>query len=406
MIEMKSSFRALLASSLFSLTALSGCSLLGISPGGAADPRAFGARPTGYVYSTLYAKNKVLEINSVQSRVDNEPIDVPNGPRSLAMDPRDRNLFLYVVCELGNTVAVVDRRNRLVNRTINVGNAPYAMAITPNGTRGFVTNQNDNTVSVIDIGTNTVLQTIALANAVVNTGAPTTGVPVSNIPAQLKPRGIATNAAGTMVYVACAGGALAILQGTPPASTAGASQAGIGVPSTAGNYVVKTVLPIVGSVAPLNVAVATIGTADLVYITDPLANRVFFMNGADPAALPVGREVAGAPYDLAVGRNVTTGTPDSVYVSLEQRNALQTFSATDLSPRNEAVRVEGSQPQYVEVSSLGTEVYVSLAGSNNISVFGRTGSTLSVPQVFNLQQLNPAYIAPTGDIALGGFLSQ
>jgi len=103
-----------------------------------------------------------------------------------------------------------------------------------------------------------------------------------------------------------------------------------------------------------------------------------------------------------VGRN-PSGTADSVYVTLETLDALQVFGL-DLSQRNPAYRVEGRQPQAVEVSSLGNEVYVSLAGSNNVAVFSRLNSGLGLPVVFNLQQLDPSFIAPTGDLALGGFL--
>ena len=398
---MKSAIRALVAASMLPLT-LAGCGLIFGTGNETVTGTGGTARPTGFVYTTLYSKNAVLEINTVQSRVDHDPITVPNGPRGLTMDPRGRQLYLYVVCEVGNAVAVVDRRNRLINRTINVGRAPYAMAITPNGTRGFVTNGDDDTISVIDIETNNVVQTILLSNPSTSTGQPGTA---PTQPIKLRPQGIATNAAGTMVYVACAGGYLAVLQGNP--GTAGSTTGG-GTPTgvtTGSSYTVSRVIQLVGSVQPLNVAVG--GSAqggDTVYVTDPLANRVFFVNGN--AAQADIRDVQGTPYDVAVGKNPTTGTIDRVYVTLQNLNALQSFNATDMSPLGGPVRTEGTQPQAVEVSSLGNEVYVSLAGSNNVAVFARKGSELNIPEVFNLQQLNPAFIAPTGDLALGGFLFQ
>lgn len=409
---MKTALRTLVVAQLLATT---GCAtvtnFLGITKPASTDYGAAGARPTGFVYTTLYSKNAVLEINTVQSRVDNDPITVPNGPRGLTMDPRGRQLYLYVVCELGNAVAVVDRRNRLINRTINVGRAPYAMAITPNGTRGFVTNGDDDTVSVIDIETNNVIQTILLANPTTSTGVtPTTPTGQQAQAVKLRPQGIATNASGSKVYVACAGGYLVELTGNPGtagASSAAATGGGAGVPgqgTTGSAYTVSRTLPLVGSVQPLNIAVNTTSSGDMVYVTDPLANRLFFLAPNAPAADI--RDVQGTPYDVTVGRNVTTGNADQVYVTLQNLNALQTFSASDLSPVGSAVRVEGTQPQAVEASSLGNEVYVSLAGSNNVAFFERRGATLNFPQVFNLQQLNPAFIAPTGDLALGGFLFQ
>lgn len=380
--------------------AVTGCSVIGGGPQN--DPGVVGARPTGFVYTTLYNKNAVLEINTVQSRVEQEPILVGNGPRGLTMDPRGRQLYLYVVCELGNTVAVIDRRNRLVNRTISVGTRPFAMAIAPTGTRGFVTNTDDDTVSVIDIPTNTVVQTVLLATPETNPGvSPGTGQGTTP-QRRLRPKGIATNATGSLVYVACEGGALCILQGNPqaapPSSGAGGS---VGQNAT---YSVLRTFPLIGAVQPLNIAVAPgpQGGGDLVYVTDPRANRIFFLNSQQANQANV-VDVLGAPFDVAVSRNAA-GNPDAVFVTLETRDAMQVFSAADMSPRGSSVLVQGRQPQAVEVSSLGNEVYVSLSGSNNVAVFQYQRGGLNVPQVFNLQQLNPAFIAPTGDLALGGFL--
>lgn len=405
---MKTALRTLVAAAMLPMS-LAGCGLIGGLLGNEKVPSGVGvsARPTGFVYTTLYSKNAVLEINTVQSRVDNDPITVPNGPRGLTMDPRGRQLYLYVVCELGNAVAVVDRRNRLINRTINVGKAPYAMAITPNGARGFVTNGDDDTVTVIDIETNNVLQTILLSNPSTSSGQTSTPTGQQQ-QIKLRPQGIATNAAGTMVYVACAGGYLVTLQGNP--GTGGPSSSGSQLGTTTGGtsgsaYTVTRTIPLVGSVQPTNIAVSSSTQGgDTVYITDPLANRLFFVTGQ--AAQADIRDVQGTPYDVAVGKNPTTGNPDRVYVTLQNLNALQQFNAADLSPVGSPVRTEGTQPQAVEVSSLGNEVYVSLTGSNNVAVFERKGSELMLPQVFNLQQLNPAFIAPTGDLALGGFLFQ
>lgn len=384
---------------LATVLAATGCSVIGGGPQN--DPGVVGARPIGFVYTTLYNKNAILEINTVQSRVEQDPIIVGNGPRGLTMDPRGRQLYLYVVCELGNTVAVVDRRNRLVNRTISVGSRPFAMAIAPTGTRGFVTNTDEDTVSIIDIQTNTVIQTVLLNIPETNPGTPGGGTGGA-APRRLRPKGIATNADGSLVYVACEGGALCILRGNPqsapPSSGTGGS---VGQNAT---YSVLRTVPLIGAVQPLNIAVAAgpQGGGDLVYITDPRANRIFFLNSQQANQANV-VDIQGAPFDVAVARNAA-GNPDAVFVTLETRDAIQAFSAADMSPRGNSVLVQGRQPQAVEVSSLGNEVYVSLSGSNNVAVFQYQRGGLNVPQVFNLQQLNPAFIAPTGDLALGGFL--
>ena len=48
--------------------------------------------------------------------------------------------------------------------TVTVGSAPYGVAITPDGTRVYVSNTLSNNVSVIDTSTNTVMATVAVEN--------------------------------------------------------------------------------------------------------------------------------------------------------------------------------------------------------------------------------------------------
>ncbi|WP_245814084.1 YncE family protein [Rhodococcus marinonascens] len=58
-----------------------------------------------------------------------------------------------------------------VIETVMVGADPEGVAITPDGTRAYVTNFDDNSVSVIDTGTDTVIETSARAQAQAATGA-------------------------------------------------------------------------------------------------------------------------------------------------------------------------------------------------------------------------------------------
>jgi len=58
----------------------------------------------------------------------------------------------YVTDHLDNTISVIDIATNTVVATIPVGLGPFAVAITPDGTRAYVSNDFDNTVSVIDTG--------------------------------------------------------------------------------------------------------------------------------------------------------------------------------------------------------------------------------------------------------------
>ena len=68
----------------------------------------------------------------------------------------------YVSNYSDNTVSVIDTNTNTVIKTISVGSSPRALAASPNGTRVYVANQNANTVSVIDTNTNMVVNTIAV----------------------------------------------------------------------------------------------------------------------------------------------------------------------------------------------------------------------------------------------------
>jgi YVTN family beta-propeller protein len=69
-----------------------------------------------------------------------------------------------------NTVSVIETASNTVVATIPVGQVPTGVAITPDGTRAYVTNfcgrvtcaDSDFTVSVIDTARNTVVSTISV----------------------------------------------------------------------------------------------------------------------------------------------------------------------------------------------------------------------------------------------------
>jgi len=55
---------------------------------------------------------------------------------------------------------VIDTTSNTVVATVGVGGSTLEVAITPDGTRVYVTNGNDNTVSVVDAASNTVVATV------------------------------------------------------------------------------------------------------------------------------------------------------------------------------------------------------------------------------------------------------
>ena len=89
----------------------------------------------------------------------------------------------YITNLGSNTVSVIDTKTNKVTATIPVGAGPLGVAVSPDGSKVYITNDNDNpgTVSVIDTATNTVTATI---------------------PVGVAPVGVAVSLDGSMVYVA------------------------------------------------------------------------------------------------------------------------------------------------------------------------------------------------------------
>lgn len=85
-------------------------------------------------------------------------IDVGDGPSGVALNPAGTRA--YVANNSDGTVSVVNTATNAVTATITVGADPRGVAINPAGTRVYVANGDDGTVSVIRTSTNTVIATI------------------------------------------------------------------------------------------------------------------------------------------------------------------------------------------------------------------------------------------------------
>ena len=94
-------------------------------------------------------------------------------------------IYAYIPNQDG-IVSVLDTANNTVTATVNVGNEPSGVAVSPDGTKVYVANSGSypsykGTVSVIDTANNTVTATVNVGN---------------------EPRGVAVIPDGTKVYVA------------------------------------------------------------------------------------------------------------------------------------------------------------------------------------------------------------
>jgi len=88
--------------------------------------------------------------------------------------------FAYITNESDETVSVIDTATDTLLVKVNLGLGPEGVAANPAGTRVYVANLGYETVSVIDTATNS---------------------EVATVPVGVSPFGVAVNSAGTLVYV-------------------------------------------------------------------------------------------------------------------------------------------------------------------------------------------------------------
>jgi YVTN family beta-propeller protein len=89
-------------------------------------------------------------------------INVGLAPFGVAVTPDGSKVY---VTNLNNTVSVIAAATNAVSATISVGNGPVGVAFTPDGSKAYVTNQFDHTVSVIATATNTVVATVGVGTS-------------------------------------------------------------------------------------------------------------------------------------------------------------------------------------------------------------------------------------------------
>jgi YVTN family beta-propeller protein len=236
--------------------------------------------------------------------------------------------FAYVANHGDDNVSIIDTATNQVTGTVDVGNHPLGVAVDPEGTRVYVSNQDglNGSVSVITTGTNAV-----------------TPVPVGD-----DPTGVAVKLPGTRVYVA-----------NRVAKT-------VSVIDTVSNAVIATV-PVENN--PLGVAVNPAGTpayvvnkgSDSLTVIDTNTNTVITTVSTGPPG--------SNPTHVAV-----SPAGDKLYVTNNGGAALAIINATSLSVTG--TLAVGSFPEGVALSPDGKRAYVANSGPDNVSVIDTVSETL------------------------------
>lgn len=224
--------------------------------------------------------------------------------------------FAYVPNSGSGSVSVIDVATRMVVDTISAGTSPQAVAVNASGTRAYVTDSGSNSVYAIDTTTDTVIATV---------------------PVGASPQGIAVNPAGDRVYVANSGSTtLSIIDATT-------------------NAVIATVWS--GGIGPSGVAVDPAGS--FVYVTEGTGTHVWVMSTSTNAI------VAGITVPFFPGPIALDPAGTRAYVLTQTAvSVIDTSTRTVIATINPPAR-----PSAVAVDPAGSRFYVAVLASNSLDVF-------------------------------------
>ena len=230
----------------------------------------------------------------------------------------------YIPNYVSDNVSVINTATNAVVATIAVGNQPYGVSNSPDGSRVYVTKVGSDNVSVINTASNAVVATIVVGDS---------------------PYGVSTSPDGSRVYVA------------------NAVSGNVSVINTATNTVVATI--VVGD-SPYGVSTSPDGSR--VYVTNAVSNNVSVINTATNAVVAT-IAVGNQPYGVS-----TSPDGSRVYVTnFGSDNVSVTNTATNTVMANIPV---GYNSFGVSTSPDGSRVYVANPGSNYLSVINTATNTV------------------------------
>ena len=233
-------------------------------------------------------------------------------------DPTGR--VLGYVANNGGGVSVIDTANNSITRTVtdNAGSSPYTADVAFDGTRGYVTNLSDNTLSVIDAPTNSV----------------DTRIPVGS-----KPAGVVVAPDGGHVYVTNYG------DGT------------LSVVDVATLSVAKTI-----NVGPSPDGVAISPDGRTVYVANDVTGpTTLTVVDATTNTVTASVYTGSRPSSLAV-------TPDGSRLLVVNKNS-EDVAVVDTASRTVLRIVTVNQVPYgVDITADGHRAYVTNSGSDTVSV--------------------------------------
>jgi YVTN family beta-propeller protein/parallel beta-helix repeat protein len=280
----------------------------------------------------------------------------------------------YVTNQNDNTVSVIDTATNTVVATVPVGSGPWGVAVTPNEAFAYVVNRSSNNVSVISAATNTV---------------------VGTVPVGLDPRGIAITPNGAFAYVANRGDdTVSVISTAANTVTAtvpvGNSPNGIAItPNGAFAYLTHddfsspnvTVIDTATNTVAATVPLAAPPTEVAITPNGAFAYVVIFFGGVSVistatntvvATVTVGNGAITFPAGIAI-------TPNGAfaYVSSSSFLGSDLVSVIDTATNTVTTTVGVGSPFGVAITPNGAFAYVANSNVNTVSVIDTTTNAVT-----------------------------
>ena len=284
----------------------------------------------------------------------------------IAINPTTNKIYI-VNADIGdNSVTIIDGSTDTVIVTIAVGSHPRQAAANPITNKIYVTNFNSDTVSVISGSTNAVIATI-------NVG--------------MSPYGVGVNTATNKIYVTnFSDGTVTVIDGsndmvTGSPITIGGGPYGVGVNSVTNTiYVAKrssNVLSVISGSSDTEIQTLGVGTTPVAVAVNTITNRIYVANFDDDTISVINGDtntnLPSISIPSGVG-NVNAG-PTDVAVDSGNNRILVSVRATGLTVVDGAVSVPLLEValnggEGVGVNESSNKVYVSstMGSSSNISI--------------------------------------